>query len=183
MHFKESPIPGAWVIDPSPHIDERGRFMRAWCAEEFAVHGIRYVPVQANMGLSLHAGTIRGLHYQVAPYSEAKLVRCTRGAVFDVLVDLRRESPTFGRWFGVELSADNARMMYVPEMCAHGYQTVQDHSEIYYQTSASYAPAAVRGLRFDDPCIAIEWPLPLTSLSEQDRRWPLLEQLARGEGT
>jgi dTDP-4-dehydrorhamnose 3,5-epimerase len=174
MHFTESPIAGAWTIDPAPHADARGRFMRAWCADEMAGQGIDFVPVQANMGLSTQPGTVRGLHYQVAPDLEAKLVRCTRGAVFDLLVDLRPESPTFCHWFGVELSADNSRMLYVPPLCAHGYQTLQVDSEIYYLTSARYAPSSVRGLRFDDPTVAIAWPLPPVALSEQDAHWPFL---------
>lgn len=175
MRFTECAVPGAWSIDPTPHADERGRFMRAWCAEEFAAHGIEFVPVQANMGASRHAGTLRGLHYQVSPHLEAKLVRCTRGRVFDVLVDLRPGSPTFGRWCGAELTAENGRMLYVPPLCAHGYQTLEDESEIYYLTSALYAPDAVRGLRFDDPTVAIRWPLPPVALSDQDSRWPHLE--------
>ena len=116
MLFTQSPIGGAWVIDPSPHVDARGRFMRAWCIDEFRAHGIEFLPLQANMGLSQAAGTLRGLHYQVTPAEEAKLVRCTRGSVFDVLVDLRKGSATFGRWFGTTLSADNGRMLYVPPM-------------------------------------------------------------------
>lgn len=179
MHFTEAPIPGAWVIDPAPHIDGRGRFMRAWCSEEFAAHGISFVPLQANMGLSHVAGTLRGLHYQVAPAEEAKLVRCTRGSVFDLLVDLRPGSATFGRWFGTELSADNGRMLYVPPMCAHGYQTLEDASEILYFASAIFAPTAVRGLRFDDPTVAIRWPLPPQAVSDQDKGWPSLQQLSQ----
>jgi len=175
VHFTESLIGGAWSIDPAPHADARGRFMRAWCFEEFAIHGISFVPIQGNMGLSIRAGTLRGLHYQVAPCEEAKLVRCTRGRVFDVLVDLRAGSSTFGRWFGTELSAENGRMLYVPPMCAHGYQTIEDDSEIYYLTSAMYAPNAVRGLRFDDPTVGIRWPLPPQAVSEQDLHWPFLE--------
>ena len=149
--------------------------MRAWCVNEFADHGIAFSPLQANMGFSRLAGTVRGMHYQAAPHEEAKLVRCTRGTVFDVLVDLRPESATRGRWFGTTLSADNARMLYLPPGCAHGYQTLEDGSEIYYLTSAVYAPDAVRGLRFDDPTVGIQWPLPPRGVSEQDMRWPLLE--------
>ena len=175
MRFIECAVPGAWTIDPTPHADERGRFMRAWCADEFAAHGIEFVPVQANMGASRRAGTLRGLHYQVQPHPEAKLVRCTRGGVFDVLVDLRPGSATFSRWCGVELTAENGRMLYVPPLCAHGYQTLEDESEIYYLTSAFYAPDAVRGLRYDDPTVAIRWPLPPVALSDQDSRWPHLE--------
>jgi len=174
MRFSACPIPGAWVIDPAPHADARGRFMRAWCIEEFAAHDIDFVPLQANMGLSERTGTVRGLHYQVAPHLEAKLVRCTRGAVFDVMVDLRPGSATHGRWFGVKLTADNARMLFVPPMCAHGYLTLEDGTEIYYLTSAIYAPDAVRGLRFDDPAVGIDWPLAPREMSEQDARWPPL---------
>jgi len=176
MRFVETAIPGAWCIEPTPHIDARGRFLRAWCREEFAEHGIEFAPLQANMGLSSAAGTLRGLHYQVTPHEEAKLVRCTRGAVFDVLVDLRPGSPTAGQWYGTELSAQDARMLYVPPMCAHGYQTLEDESEIYYLTSATYAPAAVRGLRFDDPVLGIDWPLAPLALSPQDLGWPLLDR-------
>lgn len=174
MRFAECAVPGAWVVEPTPHTDDRGRFMRAWCADEFAAHAIDFVPVQANMGLSRRAGTLRGLHYQVSPHEEAKLVRCTRGAVFDVLVDLRPGSPTYGRWYGVELTAENGRMLYVPPICAHGYQTLEDGSEIYYLTSTRYAPDAVRGLRFDDPTVAIQWPVPPLAVSDQDKNWPYL---------
>ncbi len=178
MDFVESAVQGAWVVDPTPHTDERGRFFRAWCVEEFAAHGIDFTPLQANMGTSYQAGTLRGMHYQIAPAEEAKLVRCTQGAVFDVLVDLRPDSPTYGRWFGTELSADNARMLFVPPLCAHGYQTLEDESEILYMTSAVYRPDAVRGLRFDDPTVGITWPLPPRALSDQDLRWPNLESPA-----
>lgn len=175
MRFTECTVPGAWSIEPTPHIDYRGRFMRAWCIDEFAEHGIQFVPVQSNMGFSRRAGTLRGLHYQVAPHLEAKLVRCTRGTVFDVLVDLRPGSPTRGRWYGTELSAENGRMLYVPPLCAHGCQTLEDGSEIYYLASALFAPDAARGLRFDDPTVGIPWPLPPLAMSDQDSRWPYLE--------
>lgn len=175
MRFVDLAIAGAWTIDPEPHTDERGRFMRAWCVREFRDHGIDFVPVQSNMGYSRRKGTLRGLHYQVAPAIEAKLVRCTRGSVFDVLVDLRGGSPTFGQWFGTELSAANGRMLYVPPLCAHGYQTLDDDTEILYMASACFAPEASRGLRYDDPTVAIRWPLQPTALSDQDQRWPHLE--------
>jgi dTDP-4-dehydrorhamnose 3,5-epimerase len=175
VRFTESPIAGGWIIDPTPHTDERGRFWRAWCRDEFAQRGIEFTPVQANMGASSHAGTLRGLHYQVAPHLEAKLMRCTRGRVFDVLVDVRPGSPTYGRWHGVELSGDNGRMLLIPPLCAHGYQTLVDESEIYYLTSAAYAPGAVRGLRYDDPTVGIQWPAPPRAVSPQDRSWPFLE--------
>lgn len=176
MLFTESPIGGAWTIDPTPHVDARGRFMRAWCANEFRDHGIDFTPVQANMGLSTLAGTLRGLHFQVPPAPEAKLMRCTSGAVFDVLVDLRPGSSTFGQWFGAELTAENGRMLYIPPFCAHGYQTLRDNSEIYYMASAFFAPQSAKGLRFDDPSIGIRWPLPPVAVSEQDGRWPFLDR-------
>jgi dTDP-4-dehydrorhamnose 3,5-epimerase len=175
MHFAETDIPGAWTIDPSPHLDHRGSFYRAWCSEEFAAHGIEFTPLQANIGTSHSRGTVRGLHYQIAPHDEAKLLRCTRGAVFDVVVDLRPGSTTFGRWAAAELSAANGRMLFVPRGCATGYQTLEDDSDVFYMTSALYAPRAARGVRFDDPAIGITWPLPPTAMSDQDRQWPLLE--------
>lgn len=173
MKFLQCEVADAWVVEPEPHQDARGRFMRAWCAREFSEHGITFTPVQANMGLSAHRGTIRGLHYQADPAPEAKLVRCTRGAIFDVVVDVRPASPTRGRWYGIELSADNGKMLYVPEGCAHGCQSLDDFTEIHYMTSAFYSPNQVRGIRFDDPAFAVRWPLPVASISEQDRNWPL----------
>ena len=174
MHFTELKIRGAYTIDPAPHLDDRGAFFRAWCVDEFAAHGIDFTPLQANIGVSRRAGTVRGLHYQVAPHAETKVVRCTRGAVFDVLVDLRPESATFGQWFGVELTASNARMLVVPPGCAHGYQTLEDNSDVHYMTSAVYEPSAARGLRYDDPTVGITWPLPPTKVSDQDKGWPSL---------
>jgi len=174
MHFSTTSLPGVRVIDPSPHADDRGRFMRAWCAGEFEEQGIHFVPVQANMGFSKKKGTIRGMHFQEAPALEAKLVRCTRGAMFDLALDLRPDSPTYRQWFGVELSAENGRMLFVPENCAHGYQTLEDATEMHYMTSALYSPSAARGVRFDDPAFDIHWPLAATVISEQDRNWPLV---------
>jgi dTDP-4-dehydrorhamnose 3,5-epimerase len=176
MRFTETKITGAKVIDPSPHHDERGRFFRAWCAREFAEHGLEFLPVQANMGFGVKRGTVRGMHFQEAPAIEAKLVRCTRGAIFDVVLDLRPESPSYRKWYGVELSAENGQMLYLPGNCAHGYQTLEECTEIYYMTSAFYTPSAVRGVRFDDPAFGIQWPLVATVVSEQDRNWPLVER-------
>jgi dTDP-4-dehydrorhamnose 3,5-epimerase len=147
--------------------------MRAWCVREFTEHGIDFLPVQSNMGLSLQKGTTRGMHFQTEPALEAKPVRCTRGTMFDVILDLRPESPSHGRWLGVELSAENGRMVYVPERCAHGYQTLEDNTEMYYMTSQVYTPTAASGVRFDDPAFGIRWPLAATVVSEQDRNWPL----------
>ena len=149
--------------------------MRAWCAREFAEQGINFAPVQANMGFSLSQGTLRGMHYQIEPALEAKLVRCTRGSMFDVVLDVRPESPTYKKWFAVELSADNARMLYLPEGCAHGYQTLEDNTEMHYMASAVYTPSAARGARFDDPAFHIQWPLAVTAMSDQDRGWPLIQ--------
>jgi len=174
MHFRESTVIGAKVIDPSPREDNRGRFMRAWCAREFADQGINFLPVQANLGFSIQKGTIRGMHFQDASAPEAKLVRCTRGSIFDVVLDLRPESPTFRKWYGIELSATNGRMLYLPELCAHGYQTLEENTEMYYMTSAYYTPSAVRGARFDDPAFGIQWPMATAVISEQDRNWPLV---------
>ena len=174
MDFHDCAVLGARLIEPAIRGDARGRFMRAWCQREFSEHGIEFTPLQANMGLSVRRGTIRGLHYQAEPALEAKLVRCTRGAVFDVVVDLRPTSPTYRVWYGSTLSADNARMVFVPEGCAHGCQAVEDMSEIHYLTSAFYSPNNVRGLRYDDPAIGIAWPLEVSEVSEQDRNWPLL---------
>lgn len=177
MVFVDCRIAGAWTIDPSRHVDERGYFARAWCYDEFKAHGIEFVPVQANMALSLLRGTIRGLHYQVAPALEAKLVRCTRGAIFDVIVDVRRGSPTFRSWFGVQLSAENGRMLYLPEGCAHGCQSLEDNTEIHYMASSVFAPGHTRGARFDEPAFAIDWPLPATVVSHQDKSWPAFAEI------
>lgn len=176
MRFTETKLMGAWVIDPSPYEDNRGRFMRAWCAREFAEHGIEFIPVQANLGCSVRKGTVRGMHYQEPPALEAKLIRCTRGAMFDVVLDLRPESSSFKEWYGTVLSADNGRMLYVPERCAHGYQTLDEATEMYYMASEFYVSESARGVRFDDPAFNIQWPLAATAVSEQDLQWPYLER-------
>jgi dTDP-4-dehydrorhamnose 3,5-epimerase len=172
MIFTETEIPGAVLIDLEPHGDSRGFFARAWSADEFEARGLSISFVQANVSLSAQRGTLRGLHYQVAPHQEAKLVRCTRGAIHDVVVDLRPESPTYRRWIGVELSAENRRMLYVPEGCAHGYQTLTDDAEVFYPVTARYAPESERGLRFDDAAFGIDWALEVSVISEKDRSWP-----------
>ena len=176
MRFEETKINGSWVVEPTPHSDERGRFMRAWCLREFTEYGIDFVPVQANMGLSLKKGTTRGVHFQLAPALESKLVRCTRGSMFDVVVDLRPASTTYGQCHGVELTDQNGRMLYVPEGCGHAYQTLVDNTEMYYMASEFYTPSSARGVRFDDPAFAIQWPLQATVVSEQDRNWPLIDK-------
>ena len=174
MKFSKTDISGAWVIDPTWHQDDRGRFMRAWCAQEFADHGLDFRPVQANMGFSIHGGTVRGMHFQKETDREAKLVRCTQGAIFDVVLDLRPGSPTFGRWSGVELSAENGRMLFVPELCAHGYQTLENDTEMHYMASAFYAPDSASGVRYSDPAFDVQWPLAVTKVSAQDQTWPLV---------
>ena len=176
MRFTETGLPGVKVIDPSPHEDDRGRFMRAWCVREFAANNLNFHPVQANMGFSIHKGTVRGMHFQDARAPEAKLVRCTRGAIFDVALDLRPQSPTYGKWYGVELSAENGRMLFVPEQCAHGYQALEERTEIFYMASGFYTASSASGVRFDDPAFGITWPLAATILSEQDLKWPLVER-------
>ena len=176
MRLMEIDLAGARVIEPTPLEDDRGRFMRAWCSQEFAAHGLDFLPVQANMGFSVREGTVRGMHFQVPPAPEAKLVRCTRGAIFDVALDLRHDSPSYGRWYGTELSAENGRMLYLPEGCAHGYQTLEPGTEMFYMTSGFYTPGATRGVRFDDPEFGIQWPLEVTAVSEQDRNWPLVQR-------
>lgn len=172
MRFSETQLKGAYIIDLEHREDHRGFFARAWCQREFEEHGLNPRIVQTNIGFTLKKGGLRGMHFQVAPKQEAKTVRCTTGAIIDVVVDLRPDSATFKQWFGLELSAENRRMLYVPEGCAHGYQTLVDNTEIQYQTSEFYSAEHARGVRYDDPVFGIEWPLPITSISEADRAWP-----------
>jgi dTDP-4-dehydrorhamnose 3,5-epimerase len=172
MEFSETPLRGAYLIQVKKIADNRGFFARGWCRDEFVTHGLNPDMVQLNIGFSHKAGTLRGLHYQKAPHAEAKFVRCTRGAIYDVVVDLRPDSPTRGRWVGAELSAENATMLYAPEGFAHGYQTLTDDTEMYYLTSSVYAAAAATGVRYDDRGFNIGWPLPVSLVSEQDKNWP-----------
>ena len=179
MQFTESSISGVWVIDPDFRRDERGHFFRAFCVREFAEHGIPFTPIQANMGFNHRKGTVRGMHFQIEQAAEAKLVRCTRGAMFDVALDLRPESPTYLQWFGVELSAENGRMLYLAEGCAHGYQSLEDGTEMHYMASQIYMPDLARGVRFDDPAFGIQWPIEVSSVSAQDLNWPLMQVVAK----
>ena len=172
MIFTETAMPGSWLVDLKLIEDDRGFFARGWCAQEFADHGLNPQLKQINVAFNPRRGTLRGMHFQEPPWAEAKLVRCTRGAIYDVIVDLRPGSPTFRQWLGVELTAENHRMLYVPEGCAHGYQTLVDATEMYYQTTAAYAPTAAKGVRYDDPAFGIEWPLPVAAISAADRGWP-----------
>jgi dTDP-4-dehydrorhamnose 3,5-epimerase len=171
-------IDGVIVFEPKVFGDARGFFLESFRQQAFDAAVGRHVEfVQDNQSRSPR-GVLRGLHWQEAPHAQGKLVRVAHGAVFDVAVDIRRGSPTFGRWFGTELSADNGRMLFVPPMCAHGYQTLEDGSEILYMASAMYAPTSVRGLRYDDPAVGIQWPLPPRAVSDQDKGWPVLQQLS-----
>jgi dTDP-4-dehydrorhamnose 3,5-epimerase len=172
MRFLPTELAGAVLIEPERREDARGFFARTFCEEEFAAAGLVTRYVQANAAGNRRAGTLRGLHYQVAPHAEVKVVRCTRGAVFDVILDLRPDSPSFRRWQGFELSAENGAMLYVPEGFAHGYQTLADDTELAYQVSRAYAPGAERGIRHDDPAFAISWPRPVAIISEKDAAWP-----------
>jgi dTDP-4-dehydrorhamnose 3,5-epimerase len=173
MIFKKTTIMGAYVVGIEPRGDERGFFARGFCRKEFEAHGLNPNIAQANIGVSRQRGTLRGLHYQVPPHAEAKLVRCTAGAVFDVIVDLRPASASYRKWLGVELAADTRTMLYVPEGCAHGYLTLADDTEIFYLVSQFYSAGAERGLRWNDPAFGIEWPLTQALvISDKDRRWP-----------
>jgi dTDP-4-dehydrorhamnose 3,5-epimerase len=172
MTFRETAIAGVWVVEPERHEDERGFFARTWDTQEFARHGLSGRLVQSSISYNRRRGTLRGMHYQAAPHQEAKLVRCTSGAIFDVAVDLRTESATFRRWVGTELSAENRLAMYVPEGCAHGFLTLTEDSEVAYQISEFHAPEAARGLRWDDPAIAIDWPGEVIVVNERDRSYP-----------
>jgi dTDP-4-dehydrorhamnose 3,5-epimerase len=172
MRFEPAGLQGAFVVELEEHEDERGSFARTWCRSEFAAAGLATEFVQGNTAVTHRRGTIRGMHHQLPPHDEAKLVRCIRGGIWDVLMDLRPDSPTFQQWVGLELTEENRKMLYVPEGCAHGYQTLLDDSEVFYLVSAFYAPEAERGVRFDDPAFGIEWPLPPREISEKDRGWP-----------
>ncbi|MCX6030219.1 MAG: dTDP-4-dehydrorhamnose 3,5-epimerase [Chloroflexi bacterium] len=172
MIFTETRLPGAFIIEPELRADERGFFARTWCQREFAAHGLNLRLVQCNLSGNTLAGTVRGLHYQAAPYEEAKIVSCNHGAICDVIVDLRPASPTSKKWLAVELTEQNRRMLYIPEGFAHGFQTLKDHSEVFYQMSEFYIPAAARGARWNDPAFGIRWPLPVTIISPRDRSYP-----------
>ena len=175
MTFLETPLNGAFVVDLEPQADERGFFARVWCEDEFAGHGLDTTIAQAGLSYNRCRGTLRGLHYRVAPHAESKIVRCIRGAIYDVIVDLRPESRTHLKWIGVELTADNHRMLYVPEEFAHGFQSLVDDTEVFYQVSQFYTPEAERGIRWDDPVLGIAWPdAEHRSVSEKDRAWPAL---------
>jgi dTDP-4-dehydrorhamnose 3,5-epimerase len=172
MIFTPAPLAGAYTIDLEKRGDDRGFFARLFCEEEFAHHGLETRFIQANNSLSAKRGTLRGMHYQLPPAAEVKVVRCIQGALFDVILDLRPDSPSFGRWFGAELSAENRRMMYVPRGSAHGFITLTENAEVLYLVSAAYAQPQERGVRYDDPRFAIDWPLAPAEISAKDAAWP-----------
>jgi dTDP-4-dehydrorhamnose 3,5-epimerase len=171
--FSEAGLSGAWLIDLERLEDERGHFARTFDRDEFAARGLEPRVVQCSTSFNARVGTLRGLHYQAAPHGETKLVRCTRGAIYDVVVDLRPDSPTHRQWLGVELSADNGRALYVPTGCAHGFQTLEDGSEVLYMMGHEYVPDAARGVRWDDPAFGIDWPsVSQRIMSERDAAYP-----------
>jgi dTDP-4-dehydrorhamnose 3,5-epimerase len=175
MRFTATKLAGACIIEPQPREDSRGLFARTYCAREFREQGMLDSFVQCNTSWNARKGTVRGLHYQLPPSSEVKLVRCTAGSLWDVIVDLRPDSPTYLQHVAIELSARNRSALYIPEMFAHGFQALEDATEVFYQMSDFYTPKLARGVRYDDPKIAIQWPLPVTSISDQDLSWTLLE--------
>ncbi|MGQ8338392.1 dTDP-4-dehydrorhamnose 3,5-epimerase [Sunxiuqinia sp. A32] len=172
MIFNKTEIEGVYVIDINKIADERGFFGRSWCQKEMEEQGLNGNVVQSNTSFNKFKGTLRGMHYQVNPYEETKLVRCIRGAIFDVIIDLRQDSPTFKRWFGIELTEDNHRMLYVPEKFAHGFITLKDNSEVTYLVTQFYKPSAEGGIRWDDPEIGIDWPIEAEVVSDRDTMHP-----------
>jgi|SRR4051794_2169782 dTDP-4-dehydrorhamnose 3,5-epimerase len=172
MRFIETPINGTWIVDLEKLEDDRGFFGRSFCQNEFRERGLRNTIAQSNVSFNRKRGTIRGMHYQAPPYGEAKLVRCTQGAIWDVVVDLRPNSHTFKRWYGVELSAENRRSLYIPEDMAHGFQTLTDDAEVLYLMSEFYHSSSAMGVRWNDPLFDIHWPIPHPILSERDRAFP-----------
>lgn len=172
MVFRETPLSGAYVIEVAKIADDRGFFGRAWCSQEMERVGLEPRIAQINVSLSRKRGTLRGLHFQIEPFAECKMIRCTRGAIFDVIVDLRPESPTFKGWFGIELTADNYLSLYSPRGFAQGFLTLEENSEIVYSTSQSYAPGKDRGVRYDDPQFGIRLPIDPVVISDKDRSWP-----------
>jgi len=172
MIFHDTKLAGVFDIEIEPNTDERGFFARSWCIKEFKNEGLNPNVTQCNISFNHRCGTLRGLHYQDPPYSEAKLVRCTRGQIYDVAVDLRSDSPTFRQWVSVLLTAENRRMLYIPEGCAHGFLTMEDDTEVFYQMSEFYVPGVGRGVRWNDSAFGIVWPAPVQVISERDRTYP-----------
>jgi dTDP-4-dehydrorhamnose 3,5-epimerase len=177
MRFSATSLHDTWLIDPEPVADHRGFFERTFCVHEYRERGLETSFVQHSISYSKQRGTMRGMHYQRAPYEEVKIVTCLKGAVRDVIIDLRLESPTFGRWQGFELTEANRRQLYIPAGFAHGFQTLSDDAEVGYLISQFYAPAAAHGVRHDDPAFGIDWPLPVTVMSVKDKEWPAFAPL------
>jgi dTDP-4-dehydrorhamnose 3,5-epimerase len=175
MIFCETQLPGVFEVHLRPTADERGFFARSWCQREFKAHGLNPRLVQCNVSFNTRKGTLRGIHYQAAPYAEAKLVRCTRGAMYDVVVDLRPDSPTYKDWVAVVLTATNRHMVYVPEGCGHGFLTLKGETEVFYQMSEFYNPESARGVRWNDPAFQIVWPEEVEVISQRDRTYPDFE--------
>lgn len=171
MRFEDSKLPGVVEIQLERHLDERGFFARTWCQNEFEAHRLNPKLVQCSLSFNQRKGTLRGMHYQAAPYQESKLVRCTRGAIFDVVIDLRPHSPAFKQWMSAVLDAENRNMLYIPEGCAHGFLTLADETEVFYQMSEFYHPESARGVRWNDPAFSIAWPAPAEVMSERDRNY------------
>ncbi len=172
MKFIETKLKGAYLLEPECLEDERGFFARTFCQKEFKMHGLNTNVAQCNISFNKKKGTLRGMHYQIAPYKEAKLVSCPRGVIYDVIIDLRPDSASYCQWFAVVLSAENYKMLYVPEGFAHGFQTLEDNTVVFYQMSEFYHPECARGVRWDDPVFGIEWPLLNPIISEKDKKYP-----------
>jgi dTDP-4-dehydrorhamnose 3,5-epimerase len=175
MIFHETHLPGVFIIEPEIITDDRGFFACSWAASEFEQHGLNPALKQCNVSFNGRRGTVRGMHFQRQPHEEAKLTRCTRGAIYDVAIDMRPESPTRHQWLGAELTSDNHRMLYIPEGFAHGYQTLTDDTELFYQISEYYHPESTGGVRWDDPAFGIKWPLPVTVIADRDANYPLIK--------
>jgi dTDP-4-dehydrorhamnose 3,5-epimerase len=171
MRFVQTSLRDAYIVEPEKHADDRGFFARTWCQQEFRDRGLDADLVQCNLSFNHKKGTLRGMHWQQPPFAETKLVRCTQGAIYDVIVDLRPDSPTLGQWIGVELTPENSRALYVPQGFAHGFQTLSDRTEVFYQMSSFYQPGAAQGFRWDDPAFQIDWPEAVSVISDRDRSY------------
>lgn len=179
MIFSETKVEGAYVVELEPRADARGFFARAWCQKEFGARGLTARVAQINVSHNVRKGTLRGMHYQMDPHGEAKIVSCTKGAIYDVVLDLRADSPTYLEWAAAELTAENHRMLFIPEGCAHGFQTLADDTQLLYLMSEFYAPEHARGVRYDDPAFGIRWPLAVEMISDADRTWPAYQGSTR----
>jgi dTDP-4-dehydrorhamnose 3,5-epimerase len=177
MIFRKIPLKGAFIIELEKNADNRGFFSRTWCQKEFQAHGLNTNIAQCNLSFSAKKGTLRGIHYQIPPFDETRLVRCTRGAIYDVIIDLRPDSATYAQWVYTELTAENYKMLYVPENFAHGFQTLEDNTEITYQVSQFYTPDSERGIRWDDPAFNFKWPIEVQVISDKDKSWPDYEKI------